>query len=136
MRKIFAYLKSVFTFISRLQISSPLRRTVFFGPATLSGNNRKSRKTKHKFDAAGYLPPFILHVRNGRQNGEFMLDSGELWLNDKMVLGPSDFSQGFSNRKIKVELSHMNMLGIRATDSSPPFEVTVWVEGNGLFYAL
>ena len=120
---------------SRLQISSPLPiwstscRTVFFGPANLSGNNGKSCKAKRKFYAVRHLPPFVLHVRNGRQNGEFMLDSGELWLNDQMVLGPSDFAQGFRNREIKVELNDMNMLEIRAVDPSLPFEVTVWVEG-------
>jgi hypothetical protein len=129
MEKIFPKLRAFLTFMSRLPVPSPFQNAVFFGPKALSGNNGKSAKTKHKFNAGGHFAPFVLHVRNGRQNGELMLGGGELWLNDQMVLGPSDFSQAFDNREIKVELNEMNKLEIRPVDSSTPFEVTVWVEG-------
>jgi hypothetical protein len=121
--------------ISKLLIPAPSpmwinsSRTAFFGPEILSGNGGKPFREKRKFHANGRLPPFVLNVLNGNRKGDRMVTNGELSLNEKLLLGPSDFSQGFKNRQINVDLDDMNELEIRVADPTKPFTLTLWIEG-------
>ncbi len=61
----------------------------------------------------GALGPYTLHLVNGEPGGKLRVTSAQVWLNDQVVLGPSDFSNkvDFINRA--VTLNADNELTVR-----------------------
>ena len=77
----------------------------FFGPAEfVRGKGKPFIETK-EFSTTGFQAPFVLHLRNGDDNGQNRVSSAHVWLNGELLFGPSDFSQQVWGYDVEVELT-------------------------------
>ena len=100
----------------------------FFGPAEfVRGKGKPFIETK-EFSTTGFQAPFVLHLRNGDDNGQNRVSSAHVWLNGELLFGPSDFSQQVWGYDVEVELTLQNTLDVKI-DSAPGSKLTIWIEG-------
>jgi hypothetical protein len=74
-----------------------------------------------------FMPPFVLHVVNGDEQGKHRVSSARVRLNGEELLGPPDFSQQVSGYEMEVTLFESSVLEVELA-SKPGSYLTIWIE--------
>jgi hypothetical protein len=100
----------------------------FFGPEIFIRSKGKPVIETRTFSTTGYQGPYILHLRNGDDDGKNRVSSAHLWLNGKLLFGPSDFSQQVWGYDVELNLKTQNKLEVQIA-SQPVSKLKIWIEG-------
>jgi VCBS repeat protein len=79
---------------------------------------------------AGARGPYTLHVVNGEAGGRSRVTSAQVWLNDRQVLGPNDFSNRIDVIDRPVPLDADNELAVRLA-GAPGSRIRVILKSRG-----
>jgi hypothetical protein len=82
-----------------------LETTIVYGPETFSRAKGNPVSETRVIPIAGFAGPFVLHLRNGDQDGMNRVSSANVRLDGKIVVGPAFFSRQASAFSAEVELS-------------------------------
>jgi hypothetical protein len=73
-----------------------------FGPEDLVRDPRRRAVARREFPVDGFQPPYVLHVQNGGPDGVNMVSGAEVRLNGRVLVSPSDLSEGVASHTITV----------------------------------
>jgi len=130
MSKILRFLLVFFLLSFSFSVSPSGQSTpvTFFGPEIFVRYTGKPVIEMREFSAANFCGPFILHLRNGNEDGKNRASSAEVWLNGEKIFRPSDFSQLVWGYDVQVFLDIQNILEVKIA-SKPGSTLKIWIEG-------
>jgi hypothetical protein len=102
--------------------------STIFGPDFFIRGEGKPFIETREFSAVGFQAPFLFHLRNGDEKGNNRVSSASVWLNDKQLFSPNNFSKKVSGYDIPVELKEQNVLKVKLA-SAPGSKLKIWIEG-------
>lgn len=79
-------------------------------------------------DFGCFLPPYKLCLKNGDDNGDYMVSSAIVKLDGEVLFGPSNFSQNSGSCELEVELTAESKLEV-ILDGKPENYITVSITG-------
>jgi hypothetical protein len=101
--------------------------TTFFGPEVFIRSKGKPITDVREFSTTDFQDPYILHLRNGDDNGKNRVSSANVWLNGEALFEPSDFSQQVWGYDVEVELNEQSILEVKIA-SKPGSKLKIWIE--------
>lgn len=99
-----------------------------FGPEVFIRGKGTPVTETYEFLAIDFEAPFMIHVRNGDDDGNNRVSSAEVWLNGGLLLGPSNFSQQVWGYDLIVDLKNENKLEVKLK-SKPNSFLKIWFDG-------
>ena len=102
---------------------------ILFGPEVFIRQNGRPVTESRVIDPTGFDPPFTMHALNGDESGNYRVSSAKIWLDEQLLLGPSDFSQQVESVQVPVNLLETTILEVRLA-SSPGSYLAIWIEGQ------
>lgn len=112
--------------------SSGARRDTLFAPRRFvreAGPPQTETVAVADGELSVFEGPFVLHVRNGTPDGEQRVSAARVWLDDRLIFGPDDFSQQVGRLEQEVSLEVESTLRVE-TEGAPEGFVEVWIEGT------
>ncbi len=101
----------------------------FFGPETFVRDPGIPVTYEREVITTGYEETFILHLRNGKENGKNRISAARVWIDEEILFDTHHFSQMEAGYDVPVKLTSPSILKVWVA-SGPPGELTIWMEGN------
>jgi hypothetical protein len=94
---------------------------ILYGPETFVRQKSEPLPEVRKISIEGFEAPFILHLRNGTEEGDSRVSSAWVHLNGALVISPSDFSQKVDGLEFEVGLIDSSVMTVElASKPGPP----------------